>query len=186
MKTIPLEIQEMNNFLLRDYGRHDNGEANFRISWSDDQYEYRYGSYDKYSDSGIWTGQETGVKFVPKYKQWLPSQWVLERLLPTEGNEELVEKLSYEPFFPFRHLPPDYDVCKIIIDSTLEKQHGPKGIAKYHIPESELGTKEAIEERVRKMEKYLFEDESNLQARLHFREAVTVPDMNLSNKMTEN
>lgn len=172
-------IETLNERLRQHYGHKYDERAEFRVVWSEEQYEVRYGEYDKYTAHGIYVGREVGFFTVPKYRQWLPTQWVLERLTPVPDEiHELTTKLSYEPLFGFQGRHPQWEELKCIIDNLLERQYNPSPYAKYKIAEEDLNTKEATEHRVKKLEKELFEDSTDLQAALHCGEAVTVPALN--------
>lgn len=108
----------------------------FRVVWSEDQFEYRHGTYEDYvPGTNIWLRSVTETRHVPKYRQWIHARHILERLVlvPEFQQSELpAAKLSYEPLFVFRkgednetpegYLPPRLDVCKFTIDSVLAAQ----------------------------------------------------------------
>ena len=120
-------VKELNQKLKEMYGEFAEGTPNYRIVWSDDQFEYRdvtSSPVSKFDAHGNKIGEETGVLFLPKYRQWIPHMWVLEKCIdvPEIGNPELITKFSYEPIFPFRDrngqaLPPVWDICWITIAS---------------------------------------------------------------------
>lgn len=183
-----MELPEvLNERLLKHYGHKYDERAEFRVVWSEDQFEVRFGEYDKYSASGIWTGREVGFKQVPKYRQYLPTQWVLERLtpVPEASQAELVVKLSYEPLFGFRERYPQWEELKLIVDTVLEKENAPRvKHAKYKDDDINLNTKEATEARVDLLKKELFSDDDSVRDALHYKEAVTVPAQ-INTKETE-
>jgi len=129
--SIKEEFQELTkqlNVRLKDmYGEFAEGTPHYRIVWSDDQFEYRDVTncpVSKFDAHGNKIGELTGVLFLPKYRQWIPHMWVLEKCIdvPEIGNPELITKFSYEPIFPFRDregkpLPPNWDVCWVTIAS---------------------------------------------------------------------
>lgn len=171
-REIPEHVAKINELLERDYGKHDNNLPVYRVAWSEDQFEYRYGTYKKFTSSGIYIGEQTGFLHVPKYRQWLPEQWVLEQLTPTEGNSELTEKLSYEPLFPFKKHEPDYEVCKIVIENILYAMN--KRPEPYKPKFEELQTKEAIEARVEKLMAILFDQSDDLVNKMSYGEATFI------------
>ncbi|HWY36524.1 MAG TPA: hypothetical protein VNX68_17905 [Nitrosopumilaceae archaeon] len=122
------EVDEMNLRLIERYGLFENGLANFRIVFSDDQFEYRLGRYAKFDAHGnkIGESQEDEFMYVPKYRQWIPHMWVLEKLVPVPelNNHELLSKTSYEPLYPFMDnnynpLPPKWELTELIIRNVL-------------------------------------------------------------------
>lgn len=160
----PLEpIEEINKKLLDHFGRFENGEANFRIVWSDDQLEKRLMDY---TDEGLQL-LNPEVRTVKKYS-YIKSKYVLERLVPVpEYNAELTTKLSYEPLWTFedqegRPIPPTFIGAKILIDIVIENMWlaGHKPVKKQD--EKDGNTAEAIEERVKILESQLFGNESSI------------------------
>lgn len=95
-------VEEINNRLVDVYGRDiNNGLPKFRIVWSTDQREKRYGEFEVW-DGDRYLRTEKGVSEVQKYGEF-PNMWVLERLEPTVGNPyvEMVTNYSYEPKWIF-------------------------------------------------------------------------------------
>jgi hypothetical protein len=168
------KIETVNQRLKDFFGCPYDEKPLWRLSWSDDQYEMRYGTYEKFSPSGVWLGQETGWRLVPKYKQYMPHQWVLERITPVPEGSDITGKLSYEPIWGFRDLEPEWDMIKYLIDA-INQAINRSPYAKYKHPEEEYQTQEAILQRVSALEKNLFGDESDLTKALNLREAVVVP-----------
>lgn len=100
----------------------------FRLVWADDQRELRLGTYNVYSNEGIFLRTERKVERVPKY-DWLKEKWVLEQWVPPElvMTEELPESVygSYEPRYVFADhngnaLPLNLAVVQFIVQQSLK------------------------------------------------------------------
>lgn len=157
-KVTTPEVERINELLERDYGRFDNGRAMYRVVWSNDQYEHRYGTYNDFTSEGIFIRTVSEVREVPKYKSYMLPQFVLEKCCPVPVGCDLDQKVSYEPLFGFRGLPVSYDICKIVIDSVLEKMNLSK-YPKYTEDELEGNSIEAQNYRAEKIAKEFDHDE---------------------------
>src|SRR5262245_39378534 len=121
-------IERLNYRLVRNYGYFDSTiYPLWRIVWSEDQFENRYGTYEKHDSHGNWIGQYTGFQEVPKYRQYIREKWVLERCMPVPlpNAHELTTKTTYEPVWVFQDkdknaLPPNWEVTLIVIE-TINK-----------------------------------------------------------------
>lgn len=175
MENEPVEV--LNKRLIDRYGLFENGQPNWRIVWSEDQFEYRLGFYKKFDTNGNYIGmsQEEEFQYVPKYRQWIPNKWVLEKLVPVPelNNQELISKLSYEPIFPymdngFKALPPKWEITEFVINSILANMNSAKvgGVKKYTDPQAdEKDPKIAVEaqlDRIEKLEEQLFGNETKV------------------------
>jgi hypothetical protein len=103
----PIEIQTCQRFLdsfpLVPPGNIYSGKPMFRIMWSRDCFEKRFGTYNEY-ESGVFIRTVTGLKEVPKY--WhLPECWILEQWYPAEisfiADIPDTKNGSYECFYAF-------------------------------------------------------------------------------------
>lgn len=161
------------------------GQPMWRVVWSEDQYEHRLGTYEDFTDYGLWLRTVTEVRFVPKYCQWVQNKYVLERLvLIPEANEgELpATRLSYEPIYVFetdshRYLPPRLDAAKFVIDSVLSAQ-GKSSLAKYKDPFDGKSQEEYNEMRSQELDRLqseLFGNETDTGDALAHGEAIIVP-----------
>lgn len=116
----------------------------WRIVFSDDQYEYRKGTYTDITPAGLYLRTVTEVRYVPKYKQWIDKKYVLERLVVVpEINAEALptSKVSYEPIWTFEdkdgnYLPPKWEAAKFIIDTVYAAQYSNHNLRKYVDPEA--------------------------------------------------
>ena len=86
------ELDEINKWLKEHYGMFDTVYPNWRVVWSDSQFEYRKGDFHEYNKSGDLLRVLSGTRYVPKYTH-IRQRYVLERMIPVpEGNKELVNK----------------------------------------------------------------------------------------------
>lgn len=178
-----MELREslsyINSRLGEEYGYVYTNHPNFRVVFSDDQFEKRW---TQYTDEGFELSAPE-VRLLPKYRQWITAKYVLERLIPVVGETDLTTRTSYEPCWVFQtkdgqYLPPFLDGCKLIIDSLLEKSgSGHKGHAKYKDPNT---TKEERELELKKVEMQLFGNETELGDHLAYKTGIVVPDSKLT------
>lgn len=156
------------------------GQSMYRVSFSDDQYEKRLGTYSDYTREGIYLRTVTEVREVPKYKQWVTGKYILERLtvVPLPNIADLpTQSVSYECIFVYENfkgepLPPRVDVSKIVIDS-LHAGLGKSSMAKYKDDYSQY-TPEAREKRINEMMEYLWDPSDYADAAVEG-EGVAVP-----------
>lgn len=148
------------------------GQPIWRIVFSEDQYEKRFGTYDDYAGS-IYLRTVTEVRLVPKYKQWIHEKYILERLVvvPEQNQEELpTARVSYEVIWVFEdkngnYLPPKWEAAKFIIDTIYAAQYGPKNhsLKKYVDDEdSQEKSLELKEKRIKEITEALWGDQSSL------------------------
>lgn len=177
-------IESINNQLIHLFGIDTiTGMPIWRVVWSNDQYEKRLGTYDDITESGIYLRTVTEVREVPKYSQWLPNLYVLERLVvvPEINQDELpTSKISYEPLFPFwdkdgKALPPKLEVAKFVIDTIYAAQYGTHNLKKYKDDEdSQEASLELKKKRIDEISEYLWGDQPSFHDALINGEAVTL------------
>jgi hypothetical protein len=165
-------IESINYKLQRDFGKYSDNRPNFRVVWSNDQTEKRWTNF---TDKGMELINPE-VRELPKYKQYAPERFILERLVPVPFGSDLVEKISYEPAWVFQdrfqnYLPPFYDGCVFVIESILN-QTGHKGFAKYKDPEA---SPEYRAEQLQKVQDELFGNETDVTDHLAYGTGVVVP-----------
>lgn len=95
-----MELALINKKLKELYGAPTDVLPNFRIVWSEHEYENKFGHYDDYYGS-IYLRTYIGVRRVKKY-QHDPPAYVLERLFPNDTNEIVGAKYTYEPLYVFK------------------------------------------------------------------------------------
>ena len=106
------DIKIINRLLAERFGKLYDGRPIFRVVWSEDEFENRFGKYSVYAGH-VFMRQEVGMMRVKKYRNIAQERFVFERLitiakLPQEIVQENPEavKGSYEPLHVFK-FPPD-------------------------------------------------------------------------------
>lgn len=177
------QIKTLNQRLKDNFGRFENGEAIWRIVFSDDQLEKQHGTFREYDQSGNFIREYQGVKEVKKY-EWIRGKYLLERYTPVpfQNKYELVEaKVSYEPVWVFEDkngspLPPIWDVIEIVIQDIHRKAMQAVGIrVPYKDPEA-VQDPEAKLLRTDKLVEELFGNETPVGDALSHKYGVTVPN----------
>jgi len=159
-------IESINYKLEKEFGKHIDGRPNFRVVWSEDQYEKRITNF---TDEGLEL-LVPEVREFPKYKQWIREKYILERLVPIVGETDLVTKISYEPAWTFQdkngnYLPPFYDGCKYVIESIYASM----GKANTHVKYRDTNiSKEEREANLLKVEAELFGNETDVGDALNY------------------
>lgn len=171
---IPESLETINKRLTDHYGKFEDGRPNWRVVWSDDQYEKRLVSH---TDEGFELLTPI-VKTVPKYS-YIEHKYVLERLIPIPffHGQDLVDKTSYEPVWTFEDnqgnpLPPIWEAIYLLIRTVQEKLAGAGKSTPYKTPEGMGNTKEEIAARVDKLQEQLFGNESKITDSLGLDSAV--------------
>jgi len=156
----------------------------WRIVWSEEQFENRYGTYDDITPGGLYLRTVTEVRLVPKYRQWIQKKYVLERLvvIPEINSDELPDtKISFEPLWTFEdkdgnYLPPKLEAAKFIIDTVYAAQYSNHNLARYKDPEnSQEASIEMKRERVDILVEELFGDQSSFANTTVSGETIIVP-----------
>ena len=141
----------------------------WRVVWSDDQFEKRFGTFDDITPAGIFLRTVTEVREVPKYKHYISARYILERLVvvPDVQQKEICTKISYEPIWTFEDkagnwLAPKWNACEFIIQLVYSVQHGSK-MSRYEDDESDQEKSLALKEkRIEGLVEELFGDQSSL------------------------
>jgi len=173
-------LKRINQRLVDHFGRTpDNGEPYWRIVWSEDQFENRYGTYEDRTPEGFLIREVTEWRKVPKYRQWIHEKYVLERLIvvPLTDEKTLSTQLSYEPIYIFEDktgnsLPPNWIAAKFIVETVNRNMEQHDGV-KYKDPESTPDeAKEVKEQRLKDIEESLFGNETELADALAYKQGV--------------
>ena len=172
------DIDRINVTLLDHYGRLENLQT-WRIVWSTDQREWRYGTYEDFTPNGVFIREVTERREVPKYSQWAPDKWVLERLVvvpmdASPDHPQIDSALSYEPLWVFQDdLPPEWVAVKFIVDQVHKNMSQHDTGVKYKDPDSHPD--EAAhnkEERLKDIEESLFGNETEIGDALAYKQGV--------------
>jgi hypothetical protein len=177
-------VDDINKRLAEKYGKNLLEQPYFKISWSNDLYEIRVGTFNEFYGS-IFLRTYRGARKVRKYN-YIQNRWILERwqeknLKPTD---ELPNPDGYEILYLFEDknrnpLPPIWRVANLICDTIFNSL----------LTKPQL--KQAIEEEQEKIYaddvKYFEDmfDSSALQSRFHFGEAVILGGKNAGNKVND-
>jgi len=182
MSVLYEDLDTINNRLKEKYGE-TNNQPNFRVVWSESQYEWRRGVYRDYTREGIFLREVEEVRNVPKYRQWISECHVLEILTPVPAinQKDLPDgKLTYEPFYPFKAhsgkaIKPSWTAVSFLIESRFERMRT-AGFTNYRDPEStpEMALEDR-EKRLKELEEALFGNETDVTDALAQQRGVTVP-----------
>jgi hypothetical protein len=120
MHSASIEAKVMNDRLLEMYGRHlSTDKANFRVTWSEDQFEKRFGTFNVYYGD-VFVREEVGIRSVPKY-EYLDHQWVVERLHPNYYKDVMEGEYIYEPLWAFpKNLPLKWEAIDYCVKMALK------------------------------------------------------------------
>lgn len=165
-------IEYINEQLILRYGKYSDGRPNFRVVFSDDQYEKRLTDF---TDEGFELIRPE-VRLLPKYKQYVREKFILERLLPIVGETDLITKTSYEPAWVFQdkrgnYLPPFFEGCVHIIESLMSKIDSANSHTRY---KDKNVSKEEKEAHLLSVERDLFGNETDITDHLSMGSGVTV------------
>lgn len=171
-------IESINYKLEKEFGRHDDGRPNFRVIFSEDEFEKRLTNY---SDEGFELLQPE-IRLLPKYRQYIRQKYILERLVPVnpDVDTDLVTKTSYEPAWVFqdkngKYLPPFFEGCKFVIESMMAAI----GKANTHVKYKDKNeTKEELEARITKVQNELFGNETAVTDALAYDSGVSYAGLN--------
>jgi hypothetical protein len=179
-------IETLNKRLTDTFSRYSDGRSLWRLVWSHDELEYRYGIYKDFTAEGFFIREVEEVREVPKYRQWVnPPCYVLERLLehPEGIPTDMIEKTTYEPVWTFRDannnpLMPVWGAIKMIIDSVYAASAEHVGV-KYRDPREDLCDPkiavEVREDRLNKLQEELFGNETSVGDALAHGSGLVVP-----------
>lgn len=172
-KVPEADVEILNRKLLDIYGRTEN-LPNFRVVWADDQFEKRKVTS---TPEGFQLLLPEVVQ-VPKYKQWVRAKYILERLtvVPQIAENDLVEKLSYEPVWVFEDsrgnaLKPIWGAIHFVLEQ-LNYNVSRSGMTKY--PDKNE-TEEEKQQRLNELQMELFGNETEVGDALAHREGIVVP-----------
>lgn len=140
----PKVINDINKKLKDKYGIGPTNTPNFRLVWSDDQYEKRYMYYSPEGFELI----HPEIRLVPKYRPYIKERYLLERLIPIAPNPELIVDIGYECCWVFQdryqnYLPPAWAPCIFIIDSMFAAINSAGMYKKYNDPNKDPEHKRA-------------------------------------------
>lgn len=184
--------EEYNSRLKELYGTEVNGLPIWRVSWGPSQFEKQHGTFNDFTESGIFLREVTEVREVPKYA-YLNPVYVLEMLMavPVNNQHQLISgPLTYECMHPYMHkinntyLPLNWEFTEWVIDCFYAGM-GNKSLRKYvsdegtNVPGSLQGL-EAKRKRIEKITQYLYGNETKATDALAYGTGVVVPHKQFS------
>ena len=155
--------------------------STWRIVWSEDQFEDHYGTFNDFTEGGIFIRQVTERRRIPKYRQWIHEKWILERIvvvpLDNIDHPTIDTSLSYEVIYVFENnLPPIWVAVRFIIENIYEnmRQQNTGPTVKYKDPD--IGHPDDVrgrkEEEIKDIEEALFGNETELGDALAYKQGV--------------
>ncbi len=186
-------IKRINKYLEQIYGRALDNKPKFRVVWSNELTEVRHGSFDRYTESGIYLGSHEGIQRAPKYT-YIRDKYVLEvytRAFPEVFGGSIVHSTDivkegdfYEPLRVFRtknneYLPPREDVCKIVCDSFIELINRPNS-QRLTRTINDNNDERDMKAEIAKFESILQMDDSDLLGKIRNKEAIFLPGKDIS------
>lgn len=167
-------LDVINQRLLEHYGRFEDGRANWRVVFSNDEFEKRIVDC---TPEGLSLAYPE-VREVRKYP-FDDGKYILERLIgiPDGALTDLTTRTSYEPVWTFQDkdgnaLPPIWDAIYCIVHTVTHNLSRAGMGVPLKQPEGLGNTAEEIRDRVEKLEKELFEDETEITDALRYDSAV--------------
>jgi hypothetical protein len=106
------------------------GEPLFKLIWSDNEREMRFGTFRDFSPEGIYLREVTEMRSVLKYN-YLKERWILESWCPPEVvfSPELPKSIygSYEPVWVFeskdgQYQAPTLRVVEFLVNFLMNKE----------------------------------------------------------------
>ena len=174
-----METLEIINKRLKDNYGETTDKPNFRIVWSEDEFENRLTNF---TDEGFEL-IHSEVRRLPKYRQWIKNKYVLERLTEVpvfQENELPVSKLSYEPLWVFEDVKgdavrPTWSAAKFVIETVHEQVRTAGVYIKYKDPDSGLTKEQQFEKRnleLQAIQDELFGNETTIGDALAYKQGV--------------
>jgi hypothetical protein len=105
-----MDVPAINQRLVDVHGKDFLGQPNYRVVWTDNEIEKRFGYFEDYvPGTNILIRRVKEVREVKKYS-YLEPQWILEKLFFNQHNQEILDNktlapqnCTYEPFWAFGH-----------------------------------------------------------------------------------
>ena len=180
------DISIVNDVLKSNFGVNIYGQSNFRIVFSDDQREVRYGEYNEFYGP-IFIRTITGFHERKKYP-YVKQRWVLERWYPAEyyaKSNIILPKTSegdYELIYIFedKHsdpLPVVLWAAELACKLSLQGSHSSGSDESISLQERKSELKSEDEKVVQEEEKDILDmiDTTPTELSLRYKEGVTVP-----------
>jgi len=173
-----MDINQINARLRLHYGCNLFKMPNFRLVFSDNQFEKRWGTFREFYGK-IFLREYTAMKEVPKYG-FIKGKWVLERWLPPSltYTPEVPDSSngSYEPMYVFQDVNGNaLEVNEEFIDKCVDTILHPQ-LAGHRASELREADKKAKEKEIQE-NMVILEDQGRswIGHRLHSKEGIIVP-----------
>ena len=174
-----METLEIINKRLKDNYGETVDKPNFRIVWSETEFENRLTNFTNEGFELI----HPEVRQLPKYRQWIREKYVLERLteVPIINESELPEsRLSYEPLWVFEDakgnaVRPTWPAAKFVIETVHEQVRTSSYYTKYKDPDNGLTQEQQFEKRnleLQEIQDELFGNETTIGDALAHKQGV--------------
>jgi hypothetical protein len=180
-----VESLEILNRRLERFGKYLDGRPNYRIVFSYDEMEKRFGTFEDRTSEGLFIREVTEVREVPKYRQYInPSAFILEKLLevPFFQQDQILLKTSYEPVWVFwdrfqNPIYPTWQGIELIINTIHKNMEGknPRKSDPREILRDPETYKESYREQVNSLVFELFGNETDTTDALAYKEGIVVP-----------
>lgn len=147
------EIERINSWLRQSYRTLENVPL-YRLVWSDKVFEHRFGTYNDFTESGLFIRQVSEVRLVRKYS-YIHERYIFEMWADGSktSNRETPDALNgdYIPVYVFedkqgKYLPPTEKVVRFLI-SCLQGN-----VRKDEIPSQEYLDQKEISDQVISMD----------------------------------
>jgi hypothetical protein len=171
-------VKVINKRLLELYGTALDGSPRFRLVWSDSLTEKRFGTFEKFTEGGIFLGREENVVKECKKYEYIKERWILEAYMPEQRtNPEIRAGDSYEPLFVFwkkdrSYLKPAWFAIEYIIQRYLWAMSGE--VPRRNEAMDRKEDEEALEKETQDFVDYLESESSNMMNQFRHGEAVLI------------
>ena len=166
------EVTYINKQLKDRYGCDNSGRVKYRLVFSDDMLEKRFGHFEDWYGKSIFIREYIGVRETKKYNH-LFHQYILEKLIYSPSKEIIgSENGHYECLYAFpKGLPPIIKACVYVIHRDHNKRRVHRGV----FDDEAAADKEADKKLILD---YWGEESSYLQRMLNIGEAVAFSPTN--------
>jgi hypothetical protein len=170
------KLKLINKHLLKVYGLTIDGQPKFRLVWSEDLLESRFGTFEDYTPGGIFLRREVGIRQVKKYS-YLKDRFILEAYTPEQKqNSEIVNGDKYESLFVFdkkgQFLSPEVWACDYVISRYHLAMGG--GLEKRTDSMDARAHEEEIDKEAQKFVEYMEGEDSEMMQSFRAGESVLI------------
>lgn len=173
-------VDMVNKALKERYGVDDRLRPIFRVVFSEDQYEKRFGTFSDWYGK-IFVREYRGMEVVKKYP-YIRGRWVLEKLMQAMTDEVIgldLDGHSYEPVYTFedknrQELPVQLWAVEAIVKRLLGVMTG--SVPKMTEDDVEAAEQASYDREVAYFDDYLADVQGgDVAVKLNAKEAIVVP-----------